>query len=341
MEVTHKAPAALDHTEERRRQILRAAMACFARRGFHLTTMNDISAEAQISVGLIYRYFDSKDAVITFMAERAHGRPARAPGRRPVAPPPCSRRSSWSRSATAKSSPSRSTRVRRGPLRRGGAERAGPRLGPRRHAVFHRERHRPDRRLGRVPHVAAGAVAADGGRDHRRCDARHDDPRDRGFVTTLTATQIRERQLAMLRTLWPLLFSRHRARGARRTESAMKRKIIVAVIGIIVIVGDLGRREGDADPRAHQGGKRVRDSAGDRQRDRGQGRDRGSRCSRRSARSPRSRASSCGRSSRAPSARSRSIGRHGGRKARCSCASTRRPSRRSCARRSRGPSSRV
>ena len=26
--------------------------------------------------------------------------------------------------------------------------------------------------------------------------------------STLTATQIRERQLAMLRTLWPLLFSR-------------------------------------------------------------------------------------------------------------------------------------
>jgi len=43
-------------------------VACFARRGFHLTTMNDISAEAQISVGLIYRYFESKDAVITFMA---------------------------------------------------------------------------------------------------------------------------------------------------------------------------------------------------------------------------------------------------------------------------------
>src|SRR5258705_3221287 len=57
-----------DHSEERRRQILRAAVTCFARRGFHPTTMNDISAEAQISVGLIYRYFDSKDAVITFMA---------------------------------------------------------------------------------------------------------------------------------------------------------------------------------------------------------------------------------------------------------------------------------
>src|SRR5258706_14384570 len=57
-----------DRSEERRRQILRAAMTCFARRGFHPTTMNDISVEAEISVGLIYRYFDSKDAVIKVMA---------------------------------------------------------------------------------------------------------------------------------------------------------------------------------------------------------------------------------------------------------------------------------
>jgi AcrR family transcriptional regulator len=57
-----------DQPNDRHQQILRAAMSCFARRGFHQTTMNDISAEAQISVGLIYRYFDSKDAVIAFMA---------------------------------------------------------------------------------------------------------------------------------------------------------------------------------------------------------------------------------------------------------------------------------
>ena len=57
-----------DQPQDRHHQILRAAMSCFARRGFHQTTMNDISAEAQISVGLIYRYFDSKEAVISFMA---------------------------------------------------------------------------------------------------------------------------------------------------------------------------------------------------------------------------------------------------------------------------------
>ena len=59
---------ATEQPQDRHHQILRAAMSCFARRGFHQTTMNDISAEAQISVGLIYRYFDSKEAVIAFMA---------------------------------------------------------------------------------------------------------------------------------------------------------------------------------------------------------------------------------------------------------------------------------
>lgn len=57
-----------DAPPDRRSQILRAAMACFAKRGFHPTTMQDISSEAGISVGLIYRYFDSKDAVISAMA---------------------------------------------------------------------------------------------------------------------------------------------------------------------------------------------------------------------------------------------------------------------------------
>ena len=54
---------------DRREQILRAAMVCFAKRGFHQTSMHDISAEAGISVGLIYRYFENKDAVISAMAD--------------------------------------------------------------------------------------------------------------------------------------------------------------------------------------------------------------------------------------------------------------------------------
>src|SRR6187401_3618915 len=55
---------------DRRAQILDAAILCFARKGFHLTSMHDISAEAGISVGLIYRYFQNKEAVIAAMADR-------------------------------------------------------------------------------------------------------------------------------------------------------------------------------------------------------------------------------------------------------------------------------
>src|SRR5881275_3282986 len=55
---------------DRRSQILDAALICFGQRGFHQTSMHDISAEAGISVGLIYRYFANKEAVISAMADR-------------------------------------------------------------------------------------------------------------------------------------------------------------------------------------------------------------------------------------------------------------------------------
>src|SRR6201982_2660662 len=58
---------------DRRSQILEAALVCFAKRGFHQTSMHDISAEAGISVGLIYRYFENKEAVISAMADRHKG----------------------------------------------------------------------------------------------------------------------------------------------------------------------------------------------------------------------------------------------------------------------------
>ena len=55
---------------DRRSQILDAALVCFGKRGFHQASMHDISAEAGISVGLIYRYFENKEAVISAMADR-------------------------------------------------------------------------------------------------------------------------------------------------------------------------------------------------------------------------------------------------------------------------------
>lgn len=60
----------LEPTLDRRTQILEAAVVCFAKRGFHQASMHDISAEAGISVGLIYRYFENKEEVISAMAAR-------------------------------------------------------------------------------------------------------------------------------------------------------------------------------------------------------------------------------------------------------------------------------
>src|SRR5205814_6003173 len=60
----------IEPSPDRRAQILDAALVCFAKRGFHQASMRDISAQAGISVGLIYRYFDNKEAVISAMADR-------------------------------------------------------------------------------------------------------------------------------------------------------------------------------------------------------------------------------------------------------------------------------
>jgi len=50
-----------DRAEERRQQIMEAALACFARKGYHKTTMDDIVAESGLSKGSLYWYFKSKD----------------------------------------------------------------------------------------------------------------------------------------------------------------------------------------------------------------------------------------------------------------------------------------
>ena len=52
------------HMEARRQQILEAASACFARQGFHQTSIKDICKEAELSPGAVYRYFPSKEHII-------------------------------------------------------------------------------------------------------------------------------------------------------------------------------------------------------------------------------------------------------------------------------------
>lgn len=50
--------------EARRKHILEATARCVRRSGFHGASMADIAAEAKMSVGVIYRYFASKEAII-------------------------------------------------------------------------------------------------------------------------------------------------------------------------------------------------------------------------------------------------------------------------------------
>lgn len=64
------------HLASRRRQILEAAQRCFAREGFHRTTMQDVVREAGLSPGAIYRYFPSKAELVAAIAGERHQREA-------------------------------------------------------------------------------------------------------------------------------------------------------------------------------------------------------------------------------------------------------------------------
>lgn len=59
-----------DTQRARREHILDAAELCFAKDGFHRTTMADICKSAKVSPGALYVYFDSKEALIAGIAER-------------------------------------------------------------------------------------------------------------------------------------------------------------------------------------------------------------------------------------------------------------------------------
>jgi len=59
-----------EHLAARRQQILDAARRRFARDGFHTTSMQQVIAEAGLSVGAVYRYFPSKSDLIVAIAQQ-------------------------------------------------------------------------------------------------------------------------------------------------------------------------------------------------------------------------------------------------------------------------------
>lgn len=56
--------------EVQRERILCAAQKCFIEYGFHAASMANIAEAAQMSAGLMYRYFENKSAIVRAIVER-------------------------------------------------------------------------------------------------------------------------------------------------------------------------------------------------------------------------------------------------------------------------------
>jgi AcrR family transcriptional regulator len=63
-------PPRPDVSEERKTQILEAALRVFIRQGIHQTRMDDIVEETGLSKGALYWYFSSKDEIIAAIVNR-------------------------------------------------------------------------------------------------------------------------------------------------------------------------------------------------------------------------------------------------------------------------------
>ena len=64
MKSTISQARAQARARDQRERILYAARCCFIRHGFHGASMAELASEAQMSPGLIYRYFDNKHHVV-------------------------------------------------------------------------------------------------------------------------------------------------------------------------------------------------------------------------------------------------------------------------------------
>lgn len=59
-----------EYKEKKRQEILQSAHACFAKKGFEASTVDDIVAHSGLSKGAIYNYFRSKDEIYLALMER-------------------------------------------------------------------------------------------------------------------------------------------------------------------------------------------------------------------------------------------------------------------------------
>ncbi|WP_055711481.1 TetR/AcrR family transcriptional regulator [Streptomyces torulosus] len=80
-----------ERLDARRRQILNAAARCFARNGFHATSMQDVLKEADLSAGAVYRYFSGKEeliaAIVAEVISEIRGAFQQAAAQRPLPSP--------------------------------------------------------------------------------------------------------------------------------------------------------------------------------------------------------------------------------------------------------------
>ena len=146
-----------------RERLYAVAMRLIAERGYEATTLRDIAKEAGVSVGLLYRYFPSKQAIVIALYDElsteyarqsgghASGQMARPVRLRPEDQPVGARAASL---CVARAHAGSGRRSRRGHFCRGDGVLASPRatgLRERRHRVDRR----PETAAGRIPRPAS------------------------------------------------------------------------------------------------------------------------------------------------------------------------------------------
>lgn len=69
-DTSHDGSVLSERAQRQRERILEAARLCFVKRGFHGASIADIAGEADMSPGLMYRYFVNKNAIIKAIIDR-------------------------------------------------------------------------------------------------------------------------------------------------------------------------------------------------------------------------------------------------------------------------------